>query len=76
MTGDVTLTFINPGIKTHFFLHLAGAYTPTFPGTVRWTGGSTPTATATSGHKDLYTFIYSPKESLYDGLQSPNYAIT
>lgn len=76
LTGNTTFTFTNPKSGMHSFLHVAGAFTPTFPGTVRWTAGTTPTATATSGHKDIYTFIYSPKESLYDGLQSPNYAIT
>ncbi len=76
MTGNVTLTFINPGAGSHYTLHIAGAFTPTFPASVRWTGGTTPTATATTGHKDIYTLIYSAKESLYDILQSPNYAIT
>jgi len=73
MTGSVTLTFSNPVSGRRYVLHLAGAYTPTFPSTVRWSAGTTPTATATSGKKDIYTFIYSGKESLYDGLQSPNY---
>ncbi len=76
LTGNTTLTFINPKLGLHSFLHIAGAFTPTFPASVRFTGGTTPTATATAGHKDIYTFIYSNKESLYDGLQSPNYAIT
>jgi len=76
MTGNVTLTFTNPIAGGHYFLHLAGAFTPTFPASVRWTGGTTPAATATAGHKDIYTILYSSKESLYDILQSPNYAIT
>ncbi len=76
MTGNVTLTFTNPISGGHYFLHLAGAFTPTFPSSVRWTGGTTPAATATASHKDIYTLIYSAKESLYDILQSPNYAIT
>ena len=76
LTGNTTLTFTNPISGMRCILHVAGAFTPTFPGTVRWTGGTTGTATATSGHKDIYTLIYSAKESLYDILQSPNYSIT
>lgn len=76
LTGNTTFTFTNPLSGMRCILHVAGAYTPTFPGTVRYSGGTTPTATATSGHKDIYTFIYSAKEALYDTLQSPNYAIT
>lgn len=76
MTGNVTLTFTNPIAGGRYLIQLAGAFTPTFPASVRWSGGTTPTATATSGHKDLYTMIYSGKEALYDVLQSPNYAIT
>lgn len=76
MTGNVTLTFTNPKSGAHYTLHLAGAFTPTFPGSVRWTGGTTAPPTISVGHKDIYTLIYSGKESLYDILQSANYATT
>jgi hypothetical protein len=76
LTGNTTFIFIGGIGGTHYTLHVAGAFTPTFPASVRWTGGTTPAATATAGHKDIYTLIYSGKESLYDILQSPNYAIT
>lgn len=76
MTGNVTLTFTNPVAGRRYILHLAGAFTPTFPSTVRWTGGTTPGVTATAGKKDIYTLVYSGKESLYNILQSLNYAIT
>ena len=76
LTGNTTLTFINPFAGMRCILQIAGAYTPTFPSTVRWSAGTTPTATATSGNKDLYSFVYSGKESLYDGIQSANFAIT
>lgn len=76
LTGATTLTFINPFAGMRCILHIAGAFTPTFPGTVRWSGGTTGTATATSGHKDIYSIIYSGKEGLYDILESANYAIT
>lgn len=76
LTGNTTLTFTNPQSDMRVILFVAGAFTPTFPGTVRWSGGTTPAATATSGHKDIYAFVYSGKENLYDGIQSPNFAIT
>ncbi len=76
LTGDTTLTFTNPFPGMRCILQIAGAFTPTFPGTVRWSAGTTPTATATAGKKDIYSFVYSGKESLYDGIQSANFAIT
>ena len=76
LTAATVLTFTNPHGGGRYILHVAGAYTPTFPATCRFTDGITPTATATAGHKDIYTLIYSAKEGLYDVLQSPNYAIT
>ena len=76
LTGNTTFTFTNPAAGMRHLLHVAGAYTPTFPSTVRWSGGTTPTATASAGHKDIYTFVYSGKEGLYDGSQASNYATT
>lgn len=76
MTGDAGITFANPQAGGRYILHLAGGFTPTFSADCRFTGGVTPTATATAGKKDIYTLIYSGKEGLYDVLQSPNYAIT
>jgi hypothetical protein len=76
LSAATTLTFSNPLSGGRYLLHVAGAYVPTFPSTVRWPSGTTPTATATSGHKDIYSFVYSSKESLYDGAQNANYATT
>lgn len=76
LTGDCTFTFKNPLAGGRYLLHIAGGYTPTFPGTVRWSNGVTPTPTVTAGQKDLYTFVYSAKEGLYDGLLSTNFSIT
>ncbi len=77
LTGNTTFTFTNPKSGGHYVLHVAGAFTPTFPGTTRWNGGGgAPAATAAAGHKDIYGFIYSGKESLYVGQQVANYLIT
>jgi hypothetical protein len=76
LTGNTTFTFANAQSGMRAILQVAGAYTPTFPANVRWGGGTTPTATASAGHKDIYSFVYSGKESLYDGIQSANFATT
>jgi hypothetical protein len=77
MTGATTFTFSNQKSGGRYILHVAGAYTPTWPTTVRWNGaGSAPTPTALAGHKDIYGFLYSGKESLYDGQQVANYLTT
>ncbi len=76
MTADTTFTFSNPLSGGRYVLELAGAHTPTLPGAVRWSGGITPTPTATAGKKDIYNFVYSAKETLYDGIQSANFATT
>lgn len=76
MTGNTTFTFTNPKSGGRYFLHMAGAFTPTFPGSIRWPSSVTPTATATTGKKDIYTFVYSGIEGLYTGIQSANFSIT
>lgn len=76
MTGATTFTFINPISGGRYVLQVAGAFTPTMPTTVRYTGGVTPTPTASAGKKDIYTFIFSGKEALYDGAMNANYATT
>ena len=48
MNANCTFTFANPtysngGTSHAFFLHLSGAFTPTFPASVSWVGGSAPT---------------------------------
>jgi hypothetical protein len=74
MTGNITVTFSNPQAGIRSILHLAGAYTPTWPSNVRWpNGNTTPPPTATAGQKDIYTFVYCATESLWDGAQSPGY---
>lgn len=49
MDEDCTLTFASPVGSGHaFVLVLRGAYTPTFPASVDWAGGSAPTYAAPS----------------------------
>lgn len=57
MTGSTTFTFTAPtstiGTVSHsFMLRLAGAFTPTWPASVKWDGGAAPTYTTPS----LYVF--------------------
>lgn len=76
LTGNTTFTFTQPLSGFRYLLQVAGAFTPTFPATVRWSGGTAPSATASAGFKDIYTFVYSDKEKLFDGIQSANFATT
>ena len=46
LTGNTTFTFVSPFSGMRCILQVAGAYTPTFPSSVRWSAGTTPTATA------------------------------
>lgn len=64
LDGDCTFTFSNPavsGTASSFTLILiqdgSGGHTPTFPGTVKWAGGSAPTITATASAIDILTFL-------------------
>lgn len=43
MTQNTTLVFSNPTAGHAFTLKLSGAFTPTFPASVTWAGGSAPT---------------------------------
>ena len=61
--GDnTTFTFSNPNAGATYILVVrqssGGSNTVTWPGTVTWAGGTTPTMTATANKFDVYTFIY------------------
>lgn len=44
MDQNCTFTFPTPSSASHTFqLHLLGAFTPTFPASVDWSGGAAPT---------------------------------
>jgi len=63
-SGNVstTFTFSNPNDAATYILILkqnnAGSYTVTWPVSVTWAGGTTPTMTATANKYDIYTFVY------------------
>lgn len=76
LSGNTTFTFKGNFPGARCILHVAGAFTPTFPASVRWPANTTPSATASAGHKDIYSFVYSGKEKLWDGVQSANFPIT
>ena len=60
--SSTTFTFSNPNDAATYILILkqnnAGSYTVTWPGSVTWAGGTTPTMTATANKYDIYTFVY------------------
>jgi len=50
-----------------------GSFTLTWPASVKWSGGTAPTMTATNGKYDVYTFIYNSSLSIYFGSYVQNY---
>lgn len=63
LTGNATLTFpsLPPAGSARTFMVVlrqdgTGARTVTWPGTVKWPGGITPTLTAAAGKADVFTF--------------------
>ena len=54
MDANCTFTFAAPTAGHAFVLHLSGAFTPTWPGSVDWAGGAAPTY-ASAG--TLYHFV-------------------
>ena len=61
-SATTTFTFSNGNAGATYILvirqNAAGSQTIVWPGTVAWSGGSTPTMTATANRYDVYTFIY------------------
>ena len=62
MTGNCTYTFTAPAGPASLVLKLVqdatGSRLATFPGTVKWSGGTAPTLTATASRTDIVTFYY------------------
>lgn len=74
LTGNVTYTFSNPVAGGAYLLRIAtgaGSFIATWPGTVKWPGGSAPTITATASKVDLINFYYDGTN--YYGSFSQNY---
>lgn len=61
LTGNVTITFPTAAAGKSFTLALTqdstGSRTVTWPGTVKWSGGSAPTLTTTANKVDLFSFV-------------------
>jgi hypothetical protein len=76
LTGNVTYTFSNPVNGGRYVLVLAtgaGSFSATWPATVLWPGGATPTITTTASKVDVCTFIYVSSVTKYYGACSQNY---
>ncbi len=61
LTGSCTYTFTSPPTGSVVILKVvqgSGPYTVTWPGTVKWPGGTAPTLNTTNGHVDLFTFYW------------------
>jgi len=60
MTADCVFTFTAPGNKGNVLLKVTTANSKviTFPGTVKWPGGTKPTASTGAADIDIYTFYF------------------
>ena len=63
LTGVCTFTFTAPASKGNVLLMLyqdaTGSRTVTWPGTVKWAGGTAPTLTTAASSLDIITFYYN-----------------
>jgi len=73
MNGTATFSFINPPSGTDITsftiitVNSAGGYAISWPGSVTWSGGATPTRTTTSAKQDAYTFFTRDGGTTYVG---------
>jgi hypothetical protein len=73
MNATATLSFINPPSGTDITsftiitVNSAGGYALSWPASVTWSGGATPTRTTTSGKQDAYTFFTRDGGTTYVG---------
>lgn len=63
MTASCTFTFSNPTNGATYNLRIvqggSGSYTVTWPGAVKWVGGTAPTLSTTVGKVDIVTLFYN-----------------
>ncbi|MEO8391994.1 MAG: hypothetical protein ABI700_03290 [Chloroflexota bacterium] len=73
LTASCTLTFPTAVASQSFTLILkqggSGSYTITWPGTVKWNGGTAPTLSTTAGQIDVLSF-FSPDGTNWFGFVS------
>jgi hypothetical protein len=85
LTANTTMNFIAPtavgqsgtSLAAHLNLLIktgAGSFTVSWPGTVKWGGGVTPTITTAASGADLCTFYYEQTTGDYFGQCAQNYA--
>ena len=79
LTANCTFTFPTPAVGKSFMLVLiqdaTGARTTTFPATIRWPSGTTPTLTTTASKQDK--FIFTATSAVWLGsVAGLNYAIS
>jgi hypothetical protein len=71
LTGNVTFTFANGQSGANYRLILkqdaTGNRTVTWPASVRWGSGGSPSLTATASKSDYVGFFYNGVDSTYDG---------
>jgi hypothetical protein len=76
LTGNVTFTLSNPTDGARYIINIStgtGGFTVTWPAAVLWSGGVTPTITATASKHDVVILIYDATAAKYYGVISQNY---
>ncbi len=81
LTGSVTFTFNNPSptgnvmpIVLFLTQDATGSRTVTWPASVKWSGGTTPTLTTTASHMDIITLVTKDAGTTYYGNVSLDYS--
>jgi hypothetical protein len=77
LNANCTFTFPTAAAGRSFTVELAqdgtGSRTVTWPGTVRWAGGTTPTLTTTNSKKDIFTFLCTDGTNWYGFVAGQNF---
>jgi len=74
LTGNCTYTFTAPSGPARVTLLVytgTGSFSITWPATVKWSGGTAPTTTATASKVDIFTFLWDGTN--YFGTYTQNY---
>lgn len=74
LDNNCTLTFSNPVDGGRYVLLIKGGFLITWPSSVSWAGGTTPTISGSTKH-DLFTFMYKSSLSKYVGAFNLDYTL-
>jgi hypothetical protein len=77
LAGSTGFTFTNPKDGARYLLAVkqdgTGNRTASWPGTVKWNNGLTPTLTGGPNKSDLITLVYDGTDNIYYGMMANNF---